>query len=102
MEVGAINNVHMYYLLRAMDSAGLSDPDITKSLVDYLVRRGYDSNDLAKMSSKLGGFRRAVHFIQLVADTCPKLKNKHFFTHVSIFVQNNMVDMPVLQLMRLF
>ena len=82
MDAGAINNIHIFYLLRAMDAAGLQDPDVTKSLIDYIVKRGYDSDDLQLMSSSVGGYRRAVHFIQLVADNCPKLKNKHFLTHI--------------------
>ena len=101
MNIGAINNIHIYYFLRATDAAGFSDSEVTEVLVEYIVRRGYDAEDLETMSSKEGGFRRAVHFIQLIADTAPNLKNKHFLNHVETFVKNNMDDMPVIQLLKL-
>ena len=46
MEAGAIDLGNQYSLLRAMNRAGLSDPDVTKSLVAYVVKKGYDSDDL--------------------------------------------------------
>jgi hypothetical protein len=54
-------------------------------MVDYLVKRGYDSDDLIAMSSMKGGYRRAVHFISIVAESKPDIKNKHFLRHVEEF-----------------
>jgi len=60
----------------------LLEDDLTKQLVEYLVKRGYDSDDMLAMSSRKGGYRRAVNLIWIIADAFPKLKNKHFLTHI--------------------
>ena len=87
--------------MRALSTVGYLDADVTKTLVDYLVKRGYDSDDLQSMSSKKGGYRRAVHFISLVAQTKPDIKNKHFLRHVEVFTQNCYKDMKPIQTIRL-
>lgn len=69
------------------------DGEVTKQLIEYLVRRGYDSDNLMQMSSKVGGYRRAVHLISLVSESKPNLKNKHFLKHVEVFVKNCFQDM---------
>jgi len=88
--------------MRSLNAVGLLNQDLTRSLVEFLVKRGYDADDLMKMSSKKGGYRRAVQFICLIAQTCPTLKNKHFLNHVNVFVQNCYKDMFVINQMRLY
>lgn len=68
--------------MRALNTVGLLHEDLTKQLVDYLVKRGYDSDDLMALSGKKDGHRRAVHLIWLVAESFPQIKNKHFLMHI--------------------
>lgn len=53
--------------MRSLHAMDLLNEEITESMVQYLVKRGYDSDDLMAMSSKKGGYRKAVHLISLVA-----------------------------------
>lgn len=46
IQLGTVNNIQIFHLMRALSSVGLLDADVTKTLVDYLVKRGYDSDDL--------------------------------------------------------
>jgi hypothetical protein len=43
-----------------MHACDLLNDDVIGGLIDYMVKRGYDSDDLLNMSSKKGGYRRAV------------------------------------------
>lgn len=80
---GGLTNIDVHRLLRSLYAVKLLEPNVVDKLVDYVVKRGYDSDDLLTMSKKNAGHRTAVQFIWLIADSHPKLKNKHFFTHVS-------------------
>ena len=93
--------MQVFYLLRSLSTVNLLDGDVTKTMVDYLVKRGYDSDDLKAMSSMKGGYRRAVHFISIVAQSKPDIKNKHFLRHVEEFTQNCYRDMKPIQTIRL-
>ena len=46
IQMGSVNNIQVYYLLRALHTVGLLQSELTKTLVDYVVKRGYDSDDL--------------------------------------------------------
>lgn len=83
LQFGCLTNTDIYVLLRSLYAVKLVEADAVKQLVEYIVKRGYDSDDLLKMGTN---HRKAVHFIWLVADSCPKLKNKHFMTHIAVFV----------------
>jgi len=72
----------IYYLMRSLHSLNLLEDQLTKQLVDYIVKRGYDSDDLLAMSSRKGGYRRAVNMVWLISEAFPSLKNKHFLTHI--------------------
>ena len=102
IQLGSVNNIEIFYLMRALHTVGLLEDELTKSLIDYLVKRGYDSDDLISMSSKRGGYRRAVHLIWLVSESNPTIKNKHFMMHIYVFAQNCYKDMNGLQQMRLY
>ena len=65
--MGSVNNIQIYYLLRSLSAVNMLDSEVTKQLVEYLVRRGYDSDNLMQMSSQVGGYRRAVHLISLIS-----------------------------------
>lgn len=67
IELGAINNLQVYGLMRSLHAVGLLNSELSRSLVDYMVKKGYDSDDLMNMSTKKGGYRRAVQFICLVS-----------------------------------
>lgn len=85
IKMGTVNNLQIFYLMRSLFTVDLLDGDVTKTLVDYLIKRGYDSEDFMQMSSKNGGHRRAVHMISIVSQSKPDLKNKNFLKHVEVF-----------------
>ena len=49
--MGSVNNIQIYYLLRSLSAVNMLDSEVTKQLVEDLVRRGYDSDNLMQMSS---------------------------------------------------
>ena len=67
IELGSVSNVQIFSVMRSLHAMDLLNEDITESMIQYLVRRGYDSDDLMSMSSRKGGYRKAVHLITLVA-----------------------------------
>ena len=82
MPSGELNFLSVYYVMRALAAADLLEADVTKGLVDYLAKRGYDSDDLLKLSDgDISGYRRGIHYLMLVSHSCPGLKNKSFNTH---------------------
>jgi hypothetical protein len=58
--LGVCSNMDIFNLMRSLHAIGLLEDTLSKQLIEYIVKRGYDSDDLMKMSSKKGGFRRAV------------------------------------------
>lgn len=76
----------VYYVMRALAACNMLQDDITKGLVDLLVRRGYDAGDYLELSDgDLSGFRRGIHMMMLICQSAPDLKNKDFRTHAQIF-----------------
>jgi hypothetical protein len=75
-----------YILLRALHSVKLLDGEVADTIVQYLVKRGYDSDDLLKLSSKRGGHRRGLLVIEIVSKSAPELKNKSFMNHCLAFM----------------
>ena len=96
LHLGGVSNLQIFYLMRSLHACTLLDGDATAGLVEYIVKRGYDSDDLMSMSSKKGGYRRAVHLISMVADSKPDLKNKHFLTHIAAFTRSVYKDLPAI------
>lgn len=74
--------------MRALHAVKLLDEDVAKNLVQYLVKRGYDSDDLLNLSSKRGGHRRGILLISIISEAAPDLKNKTFLNQVLAFMQN--------------
>lgn len=99
---GGFNMLNVYHLLRSLSAVDLLEEDLTRGMVNYLVKKGYDSDDLLELSSKKGGYRRAVHLIWIISESAPDLKNKHFMTHVEQFVQHAFKSMSSLQQLRLY
>lgn len=92
IKFGSANLEDCFVLFRSLHFAGFMDADVVNPLIEYLVKRGYDSNDLQKMNPEplspgQPNYKRAVNFICLVAEGNPKLKNKHFLTHIKVFTQ---------------
>lgn len=96
MKAGGLNNVDIFYLIRSLSTVKLITGDVVKDLVNYLVKRGYDSDDYMAMTKSNSKYRRPVHMISLIADLAPTLKNKHFMNHVQAFTINCYKDMPIL------
>ena len=57
---GNVSNMHIFYVLRALSAVNLLNDEIATGLIEYLVKRGYDADDLTKLSSQKGSYRRAV------------------------------------------
>ena len=60
LHLGGVDNMQIFYLIRSLHACDLIDEDAISGLIEYLVKRGYDSDDMIAMSSKKGGYRRAV------------------------------------------
>jgi hypothetical protein len=63
MKLGSVNMIHIYYIIRSLNKINILEEEVTKDLIDYLVKRGYDGENLMELSSKKGGYRRAIHMI---------------------------------------
>jgi hypothetical protein len=51
-------------------------------MVDYLVHKGYDSDDLAKM-----GKNRVFNLMHSLAKLSPNFQNDLFIMHVKVFLE---------------
>lgn len=51
IELGNVSNIMVFKLMRSLYAVGLLNPELTSSLVKYIVKRGYDHEDLMNMSS---------------------------------------------------
>ena len=105
VELGSVNNVQIFSIMRSLHAVNLLNEDLTESFISYLVKRGYDADDMIAMSSKKGGYRKAVHLITLVAQTNPDIKNshtKHFFNHIHVFVTQCLKEISPINQMRLY
>ena len=94
MHIGGVNHLQIFYMLRSLHTVSLLKGELTKGLIEYIVKRGYDSDDLLQLSSKKGGYRRAIQLISIVSESYPEMKNKHFLNHVNIFARNSYIDLP--------
>ena len=54
---GNVSNQEIYVLIRALYAIGLTEPQAVSKLVDYIVKRGYDSDDLLKMKTEDKNYR---------------------------------------------
>jgi hypothetical protein len=45
IKVSGMSNMDIYYLIRSMSAVNLISGDVINDLVNYLVKRGYDSDD---------------------------------------------------------
>ena len=78
LEFGGVNHVRIYYVMRALASVDMLDESVTKGLVNYTIKRGYDAEDLLTMNvPDESNLRRAVHLIMLISYSKPDIKNKH-------------------------
>lgn len=81
VEKGLCANSHIYTMVNALTRKSLPNgPGIVSQLVDYLVHKGYDSDDLSTM-----GKRKSVNFISNLATLCPGLQNELFKIHMKAF-----------------
>lgn len=87
MEFGAVDHIKIYYLMRALASSENLQDELTKSLVNYVIKRGYDADDLLMMNDDKKNLRRAVHFVMLIAYSNPDLKNKHLNNMLTVFTR---------------
>mmetsp|Transcript_5498 Transcript_5498/g.4186 ORF Transcript_5498/g.4186 Transcript_5498/m.4186 type:complete len:103 (-) Transcript_5498:131-439(-) len=69
----SVNLEHVVQLTNALAKASFTDKDFFEHVLNYLVEKGYDDEDLGQMGSE-----RAVEFINSLAIVCPDLENQHF------------------------
>ena len=64
--------------MRALASVNLLDEKVTKGLIIYMIKRGYDAEDMLTMNGPdKTNLRRAVHLNMLISYSKPDFKNKH-------------------------
>lgn len=51
LKFGTATNHDIYHIMRALHAVSFLDEGVVRPLVDYLVKRGYDSDELIKMST---------------------------------------------------
>ena len=83
--------------MRGLASANLLNDKVTKGLVSYLIKRGYDAEDLLTMNGpdKIN-LRRAVHLIMLISYSKPDIKNKQFNNIIVAFTRQE-IELESLQ-----
>ena len=58
--------------MRALAAVDQLESEVTTGLISQLISRGYDSDELLKLSDgKISGYRRGIHLIMLIAHSCP-------------------------------
>lgn len=93
--------IDIYCVIRSLYAVKLCDDSAVKKLVEYVIKRGNDSDNLIKLDSE-GKHRKGVHFIWLVAEIAPSIKDKNFLTHVGVYAAKTFQDMSPIYLMRLY
>lgn len=85
MKYGGANLVMVYKVMRALASMNILKDQVVNELVQYIIKRGYDAEDMLAMGNKKNDLKRAVHLIMLVSYSKPDIKNKHFINNLEIF-----------------
>jgi len=81
IEKGLCANTHIYTMVDALTRKELpNSADIVSQLIDYMVHKGYDSDDLRE-----AGKKKSTNFIAAVATICPTLQNELFHVHMKAF-----------------
>jgi len=75
----------VYKVMRALASMNILKDQVVNELVQYIIKRGYDAEDMLAMGNKKNDLKRAVHLIMLVSYSKPDIKNKHFINNLEIF-----------------
>ena len=102
LEFGGVNHVRIYYVMRALASVDMLDESVTKGLVNYTIKRGYDAEDLLTMNvPDKSNLRRAVHLIMLISYSKPDIKNKHLNNMLVAFTKEA-IELKSLQPMQSF
>ena len=98
IEEGHCTYMHIYKVLRAIhvmlgvfgDKEMLEREQfvpVVEAGIEYLVLRGYDSDDLAEL-----GRNRVANFIAALSELAPGLKNDIFFVHVRVFLNGEVAE----------
>ena len=96
LEVGGIDHVKIYTVMRALAAINMLDGEVTKGLVTYMIKRGYDAEDFLCMNDiNKKNQRRSVHFMMLISYSCPDIKNKYFNNLLVAYLQQ-VIDLKAL------
>ena len=71
-----------------MNASGALDEKYTNNFIDYIVKKGYDTQDLLELSPKNESHRRTVQLLHIISQNYGKtFKNQDFFQYISKFSQ---------------
>jgi len=102
IELGSVNIHQVFSIMRSLNAVNLLDEELTTRFVDYIVKKGYDSDDLLEMGPPKQSHRRAIQLMGLISQTCKNLDNTHFFLHTSVFALHAYKHINPLQQQRLY
>lgn len=78
LDYGGVDCINIYKVMRALAAVNYLDEDTTKGLVNYLIKRGYDADDLLCMHGpEKKKQRKPIHLIMLISYSAPNIRNKH-------------------------
>ena len=103
MKYGGANLVDVYKVMRALATMNILKDEVASEMVNYVVKRGYDAEDMVAMAGEheINSMRRAVHLIMLVSYSKPDIKNKHFLNSIEVFTRE-VIDKKTLNPMEAF
>lgn len=89
-----MTNVQIYSVLRSVYKlrAFVLEPEFISSLVEYMVAKGYDSDDLTEM-----GRNKAFKFVEVITNLCPELQDEMFLVHLKVYLQSEMQKFKALK-----
>jgi len=84
-----IDYMHIYYLVRALSETFQLEESFFSDLIEYIVEKGYDSDELIQL-----GRKQSIGFIESLGRQHPSLSNDLFLMHLRIFAETeNLIKM---------
>lgn len=63
--------------MRSLAAVDMLESSVTKGLIDYLIKKRSDHEDIIALSKSNTGYKKGIHFIMLIAHSSPEIKNKN-------------------------
>jgi len=88
----------VYSILKSLNNmGGLEDIQFYNKVIDYLVDKGYDEDDMREVL----GLQRGSKLVLFLLKGNTNLQNNNFLVHVESFIQDNLKQFKLKQLDRL-